>query len=334
MTLHLSSALHDRIDGGPQESPFTVDDVLGRIRRRRAVRQTTRGAVGLTAIGAVALGTLHLTKGSTPAEPTCGTDVAPSAVTHDLAIGRLRDFTADSSTVVTALTQQLDHPDGGDVSLGSFGGRQLDLVAVRRWSDAHPEGDGGRMRVLVVRDGEVVASGRSEEAVTWFDALPLPDGSAPVEEGAPMVGAALVDLDACHGALPAGRYELYVGEEPADGTAGTGGVAGPWTVDLLPDDDTVHGLPDGFPADDLPLPGGSTVLLAYQSEDGGWLVDVALDGDDALRRAQQLLPKTTGDNMDPDSGGVLTESGDWYVDVQENTFDGRPGLTYHLRPSR
>ncbi|KQR17106.1 hypothetical protein [Cellulomonas sp. Leaf334] len=86
MSPDLTRALHDAVDTGPDDSPFSVDALTGRIRRRRTVRAASRGGVAVGAAGAVALGAVWM-GGRAPssalpaarpdaAQGTCGSPVA------------------------------------------------------------------------------------------------------------------------------------------------------------------------------------------------------------------------------------------------------------------
>jgi hypothetical protein len=86
MSPDLTRALHDAVDTGPDDSPFDVLSLTGRIRRRRTVRAGVRGGVAVGAVGAVAFGAVYvggrdplsvLPAARADAEPgTCGSDIA------------------------------------------------------------------------------------------------------------------------------------------------------------------------------------------------------------------------------------------------------------------
>ena len=85
MSPDLTRALHDAVDTGPDDSPFDVTSLTGRIRRRRTVRAGVRGGVAVGAAGAVALGAVYvggrdpysvLPAARADADPgTCGSDI-------------------------------------------------------------------------------------------------------------------------------------------------------------------------------------------------------------------------------------------------------------------
>ena len=60
MSPDLTRSLHDAVDTGPDDSPFDVATLTGRIRRRRTVRAGVRGGVAVGAVGAVAFGAVYV----------------------------------------------------------------------------------------------------------------------------------------------------------------------------------------------------------------------------------------------------------------------------------
>ena len=188
------------------------------------------------------------------------------------------------------------------------------------------------MRVLLARDGEVVAWGETTDPVTWLDVSQEPDG-APAGRRATASSSAR-RASAWRGAaarsIPAGTTSTSARvprPAPPSATSPAPGRRPPARRR------TGRRPPRRLPHRRRAPPDGSTVRFAYRTDDGGWLLDVLVDGDDALSRALSLLPEPVLDSLDPVSGGWLTTSGDWYVDVDPNEFEGHPGLTYRLRPA-
>ena len=137
--------------------------------------------------------------------------------------------------------------------------------------------------------------------------------------------------------MPAGTYDVYLGVDTFYADQPLLDVAGPWTVELLPAVESVPDLPAGFPVAEVPLPGG-TVVHATQEPDGGWTLELAVDGDDRMARAVGLLAvdetaeAVIGSPGSPTS--VVTPDGAWTVTVVDSHADGRDTLVYRLTPGR
>jgi|GEM_PF-707044 len=138
--------------------------------------------------------------------------------------------------------------------------------------------------------------------------------------------------------LPAGDYEVYVSY--VDPTTHEHTVTAPWAVTLLPPPPLVVGLPDDFPTD-LPLPGGRLVAAA-PSGAGGWSVEIAVEGDDAVEAAARLLgvpvglPITTPEySVDVSSFLDHAEgrSGRWHVEITaSHTVSGDASVVCSFSP--
>ncbi|GCD21810.1 hypothetical protein ACFO3K_16455 [Cellulomonas algicola] len=344
MSTHLRTDLHAAIDGGTQDSPLTSADLLRRIRRRRAVRSGAQGAVGLVAAGAVTAGGVHLAAGSGDGElrpgTTCGTDVAAWARTHR--DDDLRVVAQPSGREMSPQLRSLgDVDEGREVGaggpLGEWAGRTLELVAAHVADDHHAPGDGAGMRVMLARDGEVVGWAQNvargdDAASTWQQAATVDTPEPVVVPGTTMLTAyAWLDLHACAGSdLPAGTYDVYVGDGPVTANAPVADVASGWTVDLLDPGPAVTGLPDDFPVDDVPVLPGELVAAAPHVG-GGWHLEVRVPGVDAHGRAWRLLAEH-GAHADTERSlsGYVTASGDWTVDVQP--WDRGERISYDVRP--
>ena len=138
MSPDLTRSLHDAVDTGPDDSPFDVTSLTGRIRRRRTVRAGVRGGVAVGAAGAVALGAVYaggrqpysaLPAARADAGPgTCGSDIGLLPL-GDTAAARLVPFASEGSWN----SYSPDVVDPG-TELARLGGRTLSTVLVRRLS--------------------------------------------------------------------------------------------------------------------------------------------------------------------------------------------------------
>lgn len=348
MSTHLRTDLHRAIDGGGDASPFTSDDLVGRIRRRRAVRTGTRAAVGVGAAGAVALATTTLGQPDrSPAAPAgsptggfggCGLDVETYAAAHPDTTYTL----VGPGDAVAALDA---FAAGGDQQLGStlgrFGGRTLELLALTTASGGHSS-DVPSARLLLASDGVVVGWAQTNDLapdsanISWWTTAmrqsDLWDGDVSVT-GSSVATA----VESCDGGTPApGTYALYAAPGVLRPDQSLLDVAGPWQVELLPAVDGVSALPDDFPSAAVPMPGG-TVVEATREADGGWSLEVAVDGDDRLTRALELLPEVPGARpLDDTTTPVERPSTDgaWTVRVAPSQHpDGRDTLVYRLTPA-
>ena len=87
MSPDLTRSLHDAVDTGPDDSPFDVATLTGRIRRRRTVRAGVRGGVAVGAVGAVAFGAVYV-GGRQPLSvlPAARADAAPGTCGSDIGL--------------------------------------------------------------------------------------------------------------------------------------------------------------------------------------------------------------------------------------------------------
>lgn len=348
MSTHLRTGLHDAIDGGADASPFTSHDLLGRIRRRRAVRTGTRAAVGVGAAGAVALAATTLGQpDDAPAGPAgsptggfgaCGLDVRTYADDHPDTSYTLvgpRDPVAALDTFATGGDQQLG------TSLGRFGGRTLELLALSTVTGGHSGGTPSA-RLLLASGGVIVGWAQTNDAaadggnVAWWTTAMR--GSA-LWQGDVSVTASSVatDVESCDGgALAPGTYEVYAAPGTLRPDQPLLDVAGPWQVELLPAVDAVSSLPHDFPRAAVPMPGG-TARQVTREADGGWSVEVAVDGDDRLARALRLLPEDVGAQPLGDTSSTVerpSTDGAWTVRVAaSHDGDGHDTLVYRLTPA-
>jgi hypothetical protein len=135
--------------------------------------------------------------------------------------------------------------------------------------------------------------------------------------------------------VPAGTYAVYVASDVLSPEQSLLDVAGPWSVDLLPEAPAVTGLPADFPVADVPLPGGRLVVAAREGD--GWVVEVALAGDDRVVRAVALLAgatEPTGLAGRSGTGTITSARGAWEVEVTASTTGGgEESLVYRLTPA-
>jgi hypothetical protein len=402
MSPDLTRSLHDAVDTGPDDSPFDLATLTGRIRRRRTVRAGVRSGVAVGAVGAVALGAVYvggrqphsvLPAARTDAAPgTCGSDIGLIPTADPGAVGLMGppDLYTDLSVTIPA----------PGTSLGRYLGRTLDPLLLR---DMPPEARAAAFAAAVseatealadaearresetsggaaLSPGEVAALDRAVEAAhqrleeaevspvissrdgtMTLDGLDDPGTALLVTHGSTVVAAdpapltgrsswlasveqssVMSDVDTelrtCASPgdpgdvpLPAGEYGVYVSYEEA----GDRVVAGPWPLTLVtassPDEAL---LPAGFPVDAVPLVGGR-LLAANPASGGGWQVEIAVDGDDAVSEAVRLLG---GDAETASTAGFLHEGHvvvpGWDVRVASSTSDDdEPTVGYTIRPS-
>lgn len=299
MALNLGATLRDAVDGPADglddlvgEDPADVDlaALSARIRRRRRARAATRSAVGAVAVGAVAFavagggldGRGAQTYSGGPAsalsaadQSLCGRDVAamPSSDGARLAPANVAVVSDGSGNVGLV----------GDASnLGTLVGRTLTATLVQESATGTPTGT-----VVLTKGPAVVAVG---------PALPGPAGDAAVEQAADgtvdTFSAVSADLAPCPTAgttpanVPAGTYTVQYLVQGADGPRRS--VAGPWLVTLL-DPPAAVTLPDGYPSGDAPVISGKLLVAVPRTDHDGWVVQVAVDGDDAVTRAAGAL---------------------------------------------
>ncbi|MBO9555450.1 hypothetical protein [Cellulomonas sp.] len=323
MTPQLSHTLHDLVDGDG-DAPFGVGALTTRIRRRRALRAGTRGAVAAGAVGVVALG---LTRGtwdggvrlpaSDPdaAPGTCGSDVgalpaagsdAPVHVESDLD-DTFSPLLGRRFTAVARVT-----PSSGAVAGTGTGDlvAQRDALEEARRRGTDSDGNVLDHAALAAIDGRIgelrseinaagVAAGDSLGSL-GLRLVVTHDGtvvSTPAPQDVPytwvvpdegstsvMLSGELVTCTRAAEPLPAGRYEAYA--TYVDPATGDLTAAGSWPVDLLPAPTRMSGLPVGFPAD-VPVLDGQ-LLTAHRNADG-WAVEVAVDAVDSVNAAAHLI---------------------------------------------
>jgi len=339
MTLQLSKALHDDVDGDG-DAPFDVGPLASRIRRRRVVRHGVRGAVATGAVGAVVLvgtrGTwdpdVRLPAADPGAAPgTCGSDIAalPQA------------GAAAGVELVWTLGSHTSESGPPPRELGSLFGRHLragvvvppSAVGLSGGAAAQPLLDepattSPGVQVLVTHDGTVVSIPKD------------PFGTFDLVDDEQAMGFLRADLTVCtdHGAgsdpLPAGRYALYASYR--DAATGDVTAAGPWSVSLEDGPGRLAaGLPADFPDEVAVLDGR---LATASREDDGWLVEVVVDALDSASAAETLLQdhgaRANGKLRDGLVAGMdLLDTRHWRVSVFSSTTpDGEPSVVYQIAP--
>lgn len=320
MSIDLGRALRDVVDGpepsgAPAAGPWSADDRLGglrgRVRRRRAARTATRSAVGVGAACAVgASAAWWPTPAETPAPATstsvaengdpvpapdpvpaadsalCGTALTPSTGGDTLALG-VPGLTGDAGTLVgrsigSPIPVWLDLAGGASSGLSLVGAQ---VVAVT---------DG---RVVAVADDPATVVSQDPATTTLLAAAQEDStGGSGALRACPTADASADATAGLAGAVPpAGEYTLHAVVDLADSTGSTEqlvsrGVA----LTLLPEqpltDPSDPRLPDAYPADVIPVIGG-TIVSAAHFTDGreSWKVVVDVDGTDALERAAAAL---------------------------------------------
>ncbi len=308
MTLNLSARLRDAVDGpghgldavvGEDPAGFDLATLSTRIRRRRRARATVLSAVGVTTAGAVALsGSLVVgSRGADdrPAEPAAAVALPPigrQLCGHDPA----EIAGVDTTSRLAPRTTTLSDDGNGNLVVGA-GGDDLGEIAGRRLAASVVSSEPGDMAagglVVLTSAGTVVAVGELE-----------PEGSGGetfFESPAATVEPVTADLAPCPTAqgttpdrVPSGAYSVVYLVPAADGGGAQGLVrAEPdgLSVTLLDLPAPVTGLPDAYPADEVPVVGGTLLgvheggVLAHD----GWQVQVAVAGDDGLTRVAQAL---------------------------------------------
>ncbi|WP_421743425.1 hypothetical protein [Cellulomonas sp.] len=395
MSPDLSRALHDAVDTGPDDAPFDVSSLTGRIRRRRTVRAGVRSGVAVGAAGAVALGATWIGRPAPSVLPAARADAAPGACGSDVSS---LPAAGDPAVVGLAPVKGGSWSGGPDVpaagtELGELVGRTLTPSLVRTLSVAardaavadmssraqevladaeqrRAEAEPGRASGLVdesriqelneaVRQARVeagqasqglavfgigddlrtevlITSGTTVVATDTEPAMATPGDywfTSPVASG--LASAMLdVDLSTCASPgdpggvpLPSGDYSVYLTYTET----GERVVEGPWLLTLLAPPPAATGLPAGFPLDDVPLIGGRLVSATPMgtSDEDGWGVEIAVDGDDAAAVAERLL----GPSLDMTPDGYF-RAGAWEVRIAPSeTPDGERTVVYTVRPS-
>ena len=200
MSPDLTRALHDAVDTGPDDSPFDVLSLTGRIRRRRTVRAGVRGGVAVGAVGAVAWGAVYvggrdplsvLPAARADAAPgTCGSDIGLLPVAERGRVGLLPPTEAawlyDEPAAVP--------PQGTD--LGDLLGRIMSPTIVRELS---PGARAAAVADLVRSANESLAAAEARRASTLAD----PPGAVPLTAG---------QLDALDRGVEVARQQLQAAE--------------------------------------------------------------------------------------------------------------------------
>lgn len=329
MSTDLSHTLHSTIDGEPAGVPtaFDMARVRSRARRRRVARTATRGAVGVGAAGAVALGAVHVARGTTDRAPlvpavagapagTCGSDATALA---DLPPDGTLRLGAEHDGVVSLSSAQEDLDEPATRVVGSTVTLHADLA-----TSGSPT---PFLRVLAVRDGVVVGA----STVGTDPVRPPADPEVPWSSATPLT----VDLTTCDvpghpggDLLPAGDYTLWAARDAGPLTAGVSTVAGPWALRVA-DRTPVSGLPADFPEEVGLVPG--RLVTARHEADGSWVVEVAVDADDRIQEAAVAL------GLEPVVGSttprvVGTKLDRWAVLARSSELDGVGTVLYFVRP--
>jgi hypothetical protein len=328
MSPDLARALHDAVESGPSDVPFSVDTLTGRIRRRRTVRAGVRGGVAVGAAGAVAIGAVYV-GGHRPASVlpaaradaapgTCGSDITALAPTTDPGIG----FVPITPGADVVLAPQPSGP------LGTFVGRHFDLgVALPATADDHVAMTGddmarSQLATLTAQlaeaddDGPDVEALRAQVAELRGQLDPVaPDArdlqvlvtsgttvvaiSAPDQDtswsalvGPVAVRHTMLDLETCASPGAPGGVPLPAGAYSSYVTyrdPGTDRVTAVGPATLdLVDPTLVRGLPAGFPTG-FSLLGERLVSATQDTPSGRWVVVVEQDGDDRVTAASSML---------------------------------------------
>lgn len=200
MSPDLTRALHDAVDTGPDDAPFDVRTLTGRIRRRRTVRAGVRGGVAVGAAGAVAFGAVYVT-GRQPhpglpaaradAEPgTCGSDIGLLPTADPGRVGLLPSTDGSWYAAEPATVPQ----EGTD--LGTLLGRVMSPVLVRELSPAARD---AAVAELVRSANETLAAAEARRA----SRLAGPPGGVPLTPG---------EVDALDRGVEAARQQLELAQ--------------------------------------------------------------------------------------------------------------------------
>ena len=244
MSPDLARALHAAVDGGPDDAPFDVGTLTGRIRRRRTVRAGVRSGVAVGAVGAVAIGAVQVgSRDPYSALPAARADAAPGTCGSD--IGLIP--TADPPTVglltspygTTDLSASLPAPG---TSLGRYLGRTLDPLLVR---EMPPEARAAAFATAVRYASTALADAQERRDKKASGSVPLSPGQ----------------LAALDRAVEAARQELEQAEESPYITGDEGSV----TLDGLDDPRTALLVTHGgtvVATDPAPLASGTSHWFA------------------------------------------------------------------------
>lgn len=324
MALNLGATLRDAVDGpvpgldevaGEDPADIDLPALSARIRHRRRVQAAGRSAVGVAAVGVLALAGVQagMRTGALAGVPGLGgrgAETAGVSLTSDAAAlcgqdvatmpaidggGRLVPL---SAAVVFTGTGGVGVA-GDSTDLGALVGRTMTATLVQGGG----AGTASPGHVVLTRGSTVVA----------VLATPLEEPSSP--NGLSVASAALAPCPSAAGtpaSVPSGTYTVQYIVPVVSTDAGTGLVtsdlvarssAGPWLLTLL-DEPPAPALPDGYPAGEVPVVGGKLLSAAPQdaaSAAPGWTVQVAVDGDDAVTRATTAL-RTAGADVTREPG--------------------------------
>jgi hypothetical protein len=318
MALNLGRALRDAVDGPSiddlvGEDPADVDlpALSARIRGRRRGRAAARSVVGVAAVGAIALVGTYGGLGRRGVEAPLGgqawSTTAPMVQPMSpLSAAQLTEVKAqlcgrDVSGMPTVDTTRLVPTDVATTvnrtDLGVLAGRTLTATVVADGASAAS----AHGQIVLTTAGTVVAVGAPQPAPgdSLFEVLPTGQAT-----GVSPVTVSLIpcpSLGGTHDSVPAGTYavQYLVTTSASAGLQDTGApaiaattalsAAGPWSVTLLDQPPLATSLPDGFPALEVPVVGGTILAAGSCPVADGWSVTVAVTGDDAITRAADTL---------------------------------------------
>lgn len=180
MSPDLTRALHDAVDTGPDDSPFDVRTLTGRIRRRRTVRSGVRGGVAVGAVGAVAFGAVYV-GGRDPlsALPAARADAGPGTCGSDIGLLPTADPGRAGLLPSTDGSWYVEEPSAippQGTHLGTLLGRSMSPVLVRELSPAARD---AAVAELVRSANETLADAEARRA----SRLANPPGGAPLTVG-------------------------------------------------------------------------------------------------------------------------------------------------------
>ncbi|NUU16072.1 hypothetical protein HP550_02245 [Cellulomonas humilata] len=180
MSPDLSRALHDAVDTGPDDAPFDVLSLTGRIRRRRTVRAGVRGGVAVGAVGAVAFGAVYV-GGRQPSSvlPAARADAGPGTCGSDIGLLPTAEPGRVGLLPSTDGSWYMDEPSSippQGTDLGTLLGRTMSPVLVRELS---PDARDAAVAELVRSANESLADAEAHRA----SRLANPPGGAPLTAG-------------------------------------------------------------------------------------------------------------------------------------------------------
>ncbi|GEL96815.1 hypothetical protein [Cellulomonas terrae] len=180
MSPDLTRTLHDAVDTGPDDSPFDVLTLTGRIRRRRTVRAGVRGGVAVGAVGAVALGAVYV-GGRQPSSvlPAARADAEPGTCASDIGLLPAADPGRVGLLPSTDGSWYQDEPSAippQGTDLGTLVGRFMSPVLVRELS---PGARDAAVAELVRSANESLAAAEERRS----SRLAAPPGGVPLTAG-------------------------------------------------------------------------------------------------------------------------------------------------------